>query len=132
LTDFLDTNILFYATTNDTRSPAAVALFAAGGRIAVQSLNEYALATRRRAGRSWDKVDAAIGWFLSCCPPPVPLTLDVDESGLIIARRYRLHLYDSMIVAAALADGADTLWSEDMHDGLIISGQPTIRNPFRT
>ena len=35
-----------------------------------------------------------------------------------------------MIVAAALIAGCTTLWSEDMHDGLLVEGQLRIVNPF--
>jgi predicted nucleic acid-binding protein len=35
-----------------------------------------------------------------------------------------------MIVATALLAGCTTLWSEDMHDGLVVDGQLHIRNPF--
>ena len=46
------------------------------------------------------------------------------------ARRYKIAFYDAAIVAAALLADCDTLWSEDMHDGLVIDGRLTIRNPF--
>jgi predicted nucleic acid-binding protein len=36
-----------------------------------------------------------------------------------------------MIVAAALHADCDTLWSEDMHDGLVIDGRLRVLNPFR-
>ena len=35
-----------------------------------------------------------------------------------------------MIVAAALAADCDTLWSEDMHHGLVVERTLTIRNRF--
>jgi predicted nucleic acid-binding protein len=35
-----------------------------------------------------------------------------------------------MIVAAALEHGCTTLYSEDMHDGLIVEGSLHIVNPF--
>lgn len=36
----------------------------------------------------------------------------------------------AMIVASALIAGCTTLWSEDMHDGLLVEGQLRIVNPF--
>ena len=36
-----------------------------------------------------------------------------------------------MIVASALLAGADTLYSEDMNDGLLVEDRLRIRNPFR-
>ena len=35
------------------------------------------------------------------------------------------------LMAAALLADVDTLYSEDMHDGLLVEGRLRIRNPFR-
>lgn len=43
--------------------------------------------------------------------------------------RYGFHVYDAMIVAAALIAKARTLYSEDLQDGQRIEGV-VIRNPF--
>ncbi len=51
------------------------------------------------------------------------------RNGLEIQTRYGFSFYDSLIVAAALAAGCATLYSEDMQDGQRIEGL-TIRNPF--
>ncbi len=59
----------------------------------------------------------------------VPLTLETHERGLDLAGRYSLSAYDGMIVAATLLAGCTTLYSEDMHDGLVID-RLTIRNPY--
>ena len=59
--------------------------------------------------------------------------IDPSESlyrnGLEIQARYGFSFYDSLIVAAALAAGCSTLYSEDMQDGQRIQAL-TIRNPF--
>ncbi len=47
-----------------------------------------------------------------------------------LAERYCLSVYDAMIAAAALTAECDTLYSEDMHDGLVIDGRVRIVNPF--
>jgi predicted nucleic acid-binding protein len=47
-----------------------------------------------------------------------------------LAERYILNIYDAMIVAAAQLAGCTVLYSEDMHDGLVID-RLTIRNPYR-
>jgi predicted nucleic acid-binding protein len=38
--------------------------------------------------------------------------------------------WDALILAAALAAGCDTLYSEDMQDGQIFEGRLTVKNPF--
>lgn len=56
-------------------------------------------------------------------------TPELYRSGLRVQARYGFSFYDSLIVAAALAAGCTTLYSEDMQDGQRIEGL-TIRNPF--
>ena len=41
-----------------------------------------------------------------------------------------LNIYDAFIVASAVISECDTLYSEDMQDGMVIEGRLTIRNPF--
>jgi len=61
--------------------------------------------------------------------PPLPLTVATHESAVALARRYRLHIYDALIVASAAEAGCGELLTEDMSDGMTIGGV-TIRNPF--
>ncbi len=47
-----------------------------------------------------------------------------------ISERYEYSHWDSLIIAAAIEAGCDTLYSEDLKDGQVIDGTLTIRNPF--
>ena len=60
-----------------------------------------------------------------------PVTVETHETGLTLAERYNLSIYDAMIVASALLAGCDVLWSEDMQDGMAIENRLRIINPFR-
>lgn len=130
MTAFFDTNILVYAFSQDSRAERARALLDVGGSVGVQCLNEFANVARNRLGMDWGEVDAALGEIRFLCDVGAPVDLDLHESGLAIARRYRLNVFDSLIVAAALRAGCEILWSEDMQDGLIVETALTIRNPF--
>jgi predicted nucleic acid-binding protein len=44
--------------------------------------------------------------------------------------RYLISYWDSLIIASALTSGNPTLYTEDMHDGLVINQQLQIINPF--
>jgi predicted nucleic acid-binding protein len=59
------------------------------------------------------------------------VTTEVHESGLTLAERYNLSVYDAMIAASALAAECETLWSEDMQHGMVIDSRLRIVNPFR-
>lgn len=60
--------------------------------------------------------------------------VDISEKVMLHAStlrsRYILSYFDSLIVAAAIATDSTTLYSEDMHDGLVIENILTIVNPF--
>ncbi len=60
-----------------------------------------------------------------------PLTLETNETGLRLAERYGLSIYDAMIPAAAIHAGCDTLWSEEMQHGMALDEGLRVVNPFR-
>jgi predicted nucleic acid-binding protein len=127
---FLDTNIVVYAfSSNDPRNERAEALLGGGGLISAQVLNEFVNVSRRKQGRSWDEVDDALGVLKMLLDPPQPLTLELHEASVKIARDYDFSIYDSLIVAAALRAGCSILYSEDFQHGQMVE-QLTIRNPF--
>lgn len=127
---FLDTNVIVYLAGGDpTKADRAEALLAAGATISVQVLNETANVLRRKAGLSWPETRAFLGTVRSLALVE-PLTSETHEEGLRIAERYRLSLYDGMVVAAARLAGCDLLWSEDMKNGLMIDDALRVRNPF--
>jgi predicted nucleic acid-binding protein len=126
---FFDTNILVYAQQSDGKARRARALFAGGGKISVQVLNEFAAVSRRKQGRDWREIAEAVADVLTLVDPPLPLTLDLHTSARALAEDHGLSFYDAMIVAAAIEGGCDTLYSEDMQHGRAIGGL-TIKNPF--
>jgi len=127
---FFDTNILLYAfSEDDPRNEVARILLAAGGVIGVQTLNEFVAVARGKARRSWEQVFGALRAIRDLCPTVIPLTSDVHDAALGIAERYGYHIFDSLVIAAALEGRCRTLYSEDMRDGQKI-GDVVIRNPF--
>lgn len=129
---FLDTNILVYAySSGDPREQRAEELVLAGGTISVQVLTEFVNVSTRKQGRSWPEIQRVLLTVRALLDPPVPLTATTHEYAVSAARRFNLHIYDAMIVAAAVDAGCTTLYTEDMQHGQVIDGL-TIRNPFRT
>lgn len=127
---FFDTTILIYAISEeDPRAEVAEGLLVHGGSINVQVLNEFAAVARRKLGMSWKEVREALTAVRTLCEPPLPLTVQVHDAALTIAAKYGYHIYDALVIAAALESRCDTLYSEDMQNGHKIGGL-TIRNPF--
>lgn len=129
---FVDTNILVYLASADTaKADRAEQIVAAGGTISVQVLNELANVARRKMGLSWPETRAFLS-IVRALLQVEPITVETHDIGLAAAERYGCSVYDGMIVASALQADCNTLWSEDMHDGLIIENRLRIANPFRT
>ena len=128
---FFDTNVLIYAVAeNDPRSTQAEELLSSGGVLSVQILNEFVSVARRKILMPWSEVTEALDAFRVLCPAPLPITIKMHEAAVKIAEKHGYHIYDALVVAAALEAGCSTLYSEDLHDGQTIDGQLTIRNPF--
>lgn len=127
---FIDTNILLYLLSEDSnKADRAETIVRAGGTISVQVLNELANVTLRKLAMSWMEINELLSLIRSLCSIE-PLTIETHDRGLFVAERYKLSVYDAMIVAAALLGECKTLYSEDMQDGLLIDNQLRICNPF--
>jgi len=130
VTSFIDTNVLLYLLSTDTAKAArAEEIARGGGTISVQVLNEMANVMRRKLSMTWREINEVLTLVRSICSPE-PLTVEIHDRGRLVAERYGLSVYDGMIAAAALIAGCDTLYSEDMQNGLLIDGQLRIQNPF--
>jgi predicted nucleic acid-binding protein len=129
---FLDTNVLVYTLgARDDRTPVAEALLAASGVISVQVLNELAAVAHRKLRMSWVDIAAALDAIKVLCPSPAPVTLAVHGAALRLAMELQYHIYDALIIAAALDSDCTTLYSEDLRADHVIDGRLTIRNPFK-
>lgn len=128
---FFDSNIILYMTSLDlSKSRRARELIDGGGTISVQVLNEITNVTLGKARRSWSDTRTFVTAVRALLDVQ-PLTPAVYDTGFRVAERYKLHIYDGMIVASALHARCDVLWSEDMHDGLVIDGRLRVVDPFR-
>ncbi len=129
---FLDTNVVLYAfAADDQRQLRAEALLAGGCVISVQVLNEFAAVSRRKHGRSWPEILNAREAIRTLSRRVVDLSVEVHDRGAALAERHRLGIYDGCILAAALEAGCRVIYSEDMHDGLLVEGRLRVVNPFR-
>ena len=127
---FVDTNIVVYAFSDDLRSQKAQALLAASPVVSAQVLNEFANIARKKLAMSWREIRNALEDIRILASDVVTLDDRLTIAALELADRYRFSFYDALVVAAALRAGCDRLYSEDMHDGLLVEKQLTISNPF--
>jgi predicted nucleic acid-binding protein len=128
---FLDTNVLLYLASSDPqKADRAEEITLGGGTISVQVLNELTNVARRKMHMPWLELHGFLSMLRSLLVVQ-PVTVQTHETGLALAERYQLSTYDAMIAAAAMEAGCDTLWSEDMQDGMDLGGGLRIANPFR-
>jgi predicted nucleic acid-binding protein len=130
---FLDTNVLVYSFSSDDprkRGIARALTETEGAIVSSQVLSELARVLTRRLGFAPAEARSIIMDIAGKCEV-VTVTPLIVSSALQIMEQYRFAFYDCQIVGAALAAGAETLYSEDMHDGQVVDGLLTIRSPFR-
>jgi predicted nucleic acid-binding protein len=129
--DFFDSNVLIYAFTQaGQKTVRARELLSLGGVISIQVLNETANTLNRKFATGWPRVRQIVESVLKNCPNPLPVALETHRASLRICQRYKLSLYDALIVASALEAGCATLYTEDLQHGQVIDGL-RIENPFR-
>jgi len=128
---FVDTNVLLYLLSSDeVKAQRAEEIIQAGGVISVQVLNEFASVAARKLGMSLAEIREILETIRQALRV-LPLTEQSHALGLELAERYRLSIFDAMIVASAWLAGSSVLWSEDMQHKLVIEQRLVVRNPFR-
>jgi predicted nucleic acid-binding protein len=130
---FIDSNVLIYLASGVSEKARVAEEVLARPRsvISPQVVNECASVLRRKFAHDWAAITAFIDHVIMLTSM-TPMTLDTSRRGLALAGRYGFSVWDAMIVAAALDAEADVLWTEDLHDGLVVEGRLRIINPFAT
>ena len=126
---FIDSNVVLYLFSSDTlKADRAESLLQSGGLISVQVLNEVASVCLRKLKMTWEDVDAVLETLKSTCEV-LPVTLASHEKAVGLAERFQISFYDANIAATAILCGADTLFSEDLQNGMSMESV-TVVNPF--
>ncbi|MCL2602971.1 MAG: PIN domain-containing protein [Defluviitaleaceae bacterium] len=55
----------------------------------------------------------------------------IIDSAIDLYKRYGFSYYDCLMLASALDNGCNVIYTEDMNDGQTINGTLTIINPFK-
>ena len=127
---FLDTNIVIYANIDDRRTDRALAILADPFHISVQTLNEFTNVMRKKLKRDWSEIEIALADIMLRSVVVHAILPPTQLHAISIAKRYNFSIYDAQVIASALEAGCDTLFSEDMHSGMVIENRLKIINPF--
>ncbi|MGI2903597.1 PIN domain-containing protein [Tolypothrix sp. VBCCA 56010] len=137
---FIDTNIWLYRLFDNKKMEVAeieikrnIAISITEGEgiiISTQVVNEISSNLLKKAAFNEVQIKAVIQSLYRRCTV-IEFNLTILESASDIRSRYNLSFWDGLIVASALVAEASVLYSEDMQDGLIVTGQLEIVNPFK-
>jgi len=132
---FLDTNIVIYSYSEDEPKKQEIAndiLEEYSNQIIIsnQVINELSNTLFRKFKLDADEVRAVV-LELNDNFPIVNFNLETQLKGIEIKEKYKLQFYDSMILATALENGCNIVFSEDMQHNQVIENQLTIINPFK-
>lgn len=130
---FIDTNILVYCYSSDEPEKREVALNlvkSSNAIISTQVLTEFSNTMKKKFGLTWDEISVVIRETTSNLLIHINMT-DTILQACQIASRYGLSFYDSLIISSALEKRCNIIYSEDMHDGLVINEILKIVNPFK-
>ena len=132
---FVDTDILFYAhdrqagPKHDRAKRLLVELLDSdSGVLSTQVLQELCVNLRRKGNLAADETRRLIQDFLAW-----EIVVNTAESvlgALEIESRHDISFWDALIIYAAQAAGAETLYSEDLNDGQMF-GSVRIVNPLQ-
>ncbi|MBX6422871.1 PIN domain-containing protein [Thermosulfurimonas sp. F29] len=95
--------------------------------ISVQVLQELYVVLTRKMGIPEERAEEVVRLYAQF--PVVNADPDLVLRGIEISRKYRISLWDALIVSAALRAGCRTIFTEDLSHGMKIEGIEIV-NPF--
>ena len=129
---FLDTNILIYCYSEDDPAKRQVATRLVSNShsiISTQVIQEFCNTLSKKFKLDWKVIGLVIDELENNFEVHTN-SMQTIEKARQVASNQKFSFYDSLIVAAALESGCESLYSEDMQHGQVIENQLVIRNPF--
>ena len=132
---FVDSNIWLYAFIKDGKNEdknkvASSIISTANIVISTQVINEVCVNLIKKAKFAENNIQELVqDFYANYQVIEFEPTIFITASQL--RKNYSLSYWDSLIVACALIAKAETLYSEDMQNDLVINKALTIVNPFQ-
>ncbi|GLU53541.1 ribonuclease VapC [Dyadobacter frigoris] len=127
----LDTNILMYLydSIDETKRIKSESLLGETPFVSAQVVSEFLNVTKRLLKLPKFEILEKCSKTLSFCEI-IPVNQKTLENALFLIKRYDFQLFDSIIIASALAANCSILYSEDLQHKQLIDNRLTIINPF--
>jgi predicted nucleic acid-binding protein len=127
---FADTNIVIYAEGTDVnKAQLATAILESGPIISSQVVTETISTLTRKYGFTLTEAHEVALSLLDLCEV-VPVATDTIREAIRLVAQYQLSHWDSLIVAAALLAGCETLYTEDLQHNQVFDERLRVLNPF--
>lgn len=133
---FCDTNVFVYGALQspgcEEKRSAAIAVLTGTTTImaSTQVLNEFAAVLLKNRFSDAD-IQLRVESIIADCTITL-VSVETIRLAWETKKRYQLSYWDSLIVASALHSGCQTLYTEDLSDGMVIDKSLRIINPFST
>lgn len=131
-----DTNVFIYSLDSSAaranpggREAVSRALIVQRSHISVQLVNEFTNIARRKLGLNYDQIHALVEG-LGMVHSIAPISLETSTLARAVAAECGFSYYDSLMLAAALAQGCTVFYTEDMQHGRRLYDRMEIVNPF--
>ncbi len=130
---FVDTNIWLYAlmkgSDSEKHTRAQEIVRGAGIVVSTQIINETCVNLIKKATLEEFQIQKLIAAFYTKYEV-ILMEQAVLFQASELRKRYSFSYWDSLVVGSALEAKCTTLYTEDMHGGLVVGDQLTILNPF--
>ena len=132
---FIDTNVLIYSYSIDEplKSAAANRVLddSSNNIISSQVISELSNILFKKFKLTSEEIENVI-LEVDNLLPIVGFDITTQVKAIRLKNKYKLQFYDSLIIATALENGCNILFSEDMQHLQVIDNTLTIINPFVT
>lgn len=98
--------------------------------ISTQVLNEFTNVLSKKFKTPWPDILKTIAEITDSSSVSV-VTIDTVKHAINLAGRYKFSYYDSLILASALENDCERLYSEDLAHLQVVGGVLQIINPFK-
>ena len=127
---FIDSNVVLYAfSKNKRKKEIAKNIIRNRGNISIQVLNEVSNTLFKKSKLEPTIVKKSIDLLIKYFQV-YEVKIYTIFRALDLKERYKFSYYDSLIIASAIENGCDILYSEDMQHKQVIDDKLTIINPF--
>ncbi|MFC0262186.1 PIN domain-containing protein [Fontibacter flavus] len=127
----VDTNVLLYFldTSMANRRDISADIILQNPFFNSQSLSEFVNVLNRRWKYPKEKIVEVLGKILEICQY-VPLKQSTISIANELVRKYDFQIFDAFIVASALENDCEVLYTEDLQHLLLVENKLKIINPF--